>query len=141
MLVQAGDFGSDAPRALDVASLSLPLQPAVRRKLGLDAYFGWLSDLLEQSADAMESGLHAAPQLRSCLQLSDADAGELYTNTDVDLLVLNKCCEQLMAAGAALGRTPLSAAALQRLEAAEFDLVARAGILPQVLTDNNAVSI
>ena len=99
----------------------------------LAAYYAWLSDLQETGLGKLDMLLVAAPRLRECFKLSEDDAGELYANTDLDSLILSKCCEQFLAE-----RTPLSLKALEKLHDAEFNLAARAGVLRQLLAQKNA---
>lgn len=70
----------------------LGLPEAVQQKLGLETYYGWLLDLSENLSRPV---LERASDVRQVLRLNDASVGELYTNTAVDVLVLEKAISQL----------------------------------------------
>uniref|UniRef100_A0A7S4B3T7 Uncharacterized protein n=1 Tax=Chrysotila carterae TaxID=13221 RepID=A0A7S4B3T7_CHRCT len=140
-LLKEGDFGAKAGESLQASADDLPI--GARQKLGLDAYYGWLLDLTEgpepKAAEGeappttpLETALDSAAQLRSCLKLQSISVGELYTNTEVDNLVLSKLSAQLRA------RAPPPPAVLERLQNAERALAARPGVLAQVLRQLDA---
>lgn len=126
--VSAGDFSSSAAAKHAALASELSLPPAVSQRLGLDAYYGWLSDASERAdLDAVET----AETARSCLAITLAGVAELYANTNVDELALTTAVEQLLAES---NDGTLSADAQQRLSYVETQLAARAGVASGVVS-------
>eukprot|EP00316_Scyphosphaera_apsteinii_P019981 CAMPEP_0119302848 /NCGR_PEP_ID=MMETSP1333-20130426/4372_1 /TAXON_ID=418940 /ORGANISM="Scyphosphaera apsteinii, Strain RCC1455" /LENGTH=630 /DNA_ID=CAMNT_0007305327 /DNA_START=240 /DNA_END=2132 /DNA_ORIENTATION=+ len=124
-ILQAADLSDEVGDSLRALRDSLELPSALCEKLALNAYYDWLLDLSERE----ERGpLENARAVRNCLQIEESSVGELYTNTDVDELVLSKCCQLLRA-----DQFPLTTEATQWLQYIETQLQARPGLAAQVL--------
>jgi len=97
----------------------------VQQKLALEAYYGWLLDLSE-TVD--KQALERCETIRSDLGLQDSSVGELYSNTDIDELVLNACGEQLFS-----NERPFAPDAQEWLLMLERLMLARPGVINSVL--------
>ena len=111
-------------RAARAADLGLPA--ALRQRLSLDTYYTWLLDLTEKMDVAQ---LEKVSDLRGCLQLYDSSLGELYTETEIDELVLAKVAESFVAGNL---RKRLTADQRGRLTYLEAELQARPGSAARV---------
>ncbi len=124
-VINGGKFDRGASRELDSLAKQLALPHALSSKLGLDAYYGWLVDLAE-SMD--RRAVSSAREVRACLRVEGAGRVELYANTDVDELVLNAACDELLAQG-----SPLSPKGVQDIETIEVALEARPGVAAAIV--------
>lgn len=129
-LISSGGYAGAAVRSwqdkLAARAADLGLPAALRQRLSLDTYYTWLLDLTEK----MDVGqLEKVSDLRGCLQLYDSSLGELYTETEIDELVLAKVAESFVAGNL---RKRLTADQRGRLTYLEAELQARPGSAARV---------
>jgi len=124
-VLQSTALAPDAGKQLDALASRLSLPKAVQQKLALEAYYGWLLDLSE-TVD--QQALERCETIRGELGLQDSSVGELYSNTDIDELVLNACGDQLFA-----NDRPFSPDAQAWLLMLERLMLARPGVINTVL--------
>ena len=129
-LISSGGYAGAAVRSwqdkLAARAADLGLPAALRQRLSLDTYYTWLLDLTEKMDVAQ---LEKVADLRGCLQLYDSSLGELYTETEIDELVLAKVAESFVAGNL---RKRLTADQRGRLTYLEAELQARPGSAARV---------
>ncbi len=129
-LISSGGYAGAAVRSwqdkLAARAADLGLPAALRQRLSLDTYYTWLLDLTEKMDVAQ---LEKVSDLRGCLQLYDSSLGELYTETEIDELVLAKVAESFVAGNL---RKRLTADQRGRLTYLEAELQARPGSAARV---------
>ena len=122
--ISAKDFNEGAAAKHTALAESLTISPALKQKLSIDAYYGWLLDSSERGD---RKSLESVAIVRDTLRLDAPSVAELYSNTGIDELVITAVCELMLN-----DNKPLTNAQQQELAYLEGQLNARPGLAQSI---------